>query len=200
MQLRRVHPHRTGSPIRRSTASPTIVRGADTGRARTRAAGAGTARGVARACRAMFADDHAMLRCGHARLRRALRVVPAATAERTAGTRDALRERCGERRAARASSAPPRAPTRAEAFRYWLRLGLHQLRRAGGPDRDHASRARRRAALDLGAALPARAQLLHGAARTRGAAARDLHRLAHAPHLGRHRRGRAVRAAVARAS
>ena len=78
--------------------------------------------------------------------------------------------------------------------------GLHQLRRPGRADRAHASRTRRREALDLRAALPARAQLLHGAARARGDAARDLHRLAAAPDVGRHRRRRAVRAAVARAA
>ena len=92
------------------------------------------------------------------------------------------------------------AVTFRQAFGYWLQARLHQLRRAGRADRDHAPGAGRAAALDLGAALPARAQLLHGAARPRGAAARDLHRLADAPHLGRHRRRRPVRAAVARSS
>jgi hypothetical protein len=77
---------------------------------------------------------------------------------------------------------------------------LHQLRRAGRADRDHASRAGRGATLDLGGPFPACAQLLHAAARPRGAAAGDLHRLADAPHLGRHRCRRAVRAAVARAA
>ena len=76
--------------------------------------------------------------------------------------------------------------------------GLHQLRRAGRADRDHASRPGRGATLDFGEAVPARAQLLHAASRARGPAARDLHRLADAPNLGRHRRGGAVRAAVAR--
>ena len=45
--------------------------------------------------------------------------------------------------------------------------------------------------------FPARAELLHAAARTGGAAARHLHRLAAAPHLGRCGGGCAVRAAVA---
>ena len=67
---------------------------------------------------------------------------------------------------------------------------LHQLRRAGRADRDHARRAGGAPALDQRAPLPARAQLLHAAARPRGAAARHLHRLADAPHLGRHRRRR----------
>jgi hypothetical protein len=75
--------------------------------------------------------------------------------------------------------------------------GLHQLRRPGRADRDHAHRAGRAPPLDQREALPACAELLHGAARPRGAAARHLHRLADAPQLGRHRRRRAVRAAVA---
>ena len=74
---------------------------------------------------------------------------------------------------------------------------VHQLRRTGRADRDHAHGARRAPPLDQREAFLARAELLHAAARSRGAAARDLHRLAHAPHVGRHRRGRAVRAAVA---
>jgi hypothetical protein len=43
--------------------------------------------------------------------------------------------------------------------------GLHQLRRAGRADRHHAPGTGGEAALDLRAALPARAELLHGAAR-----------------------------------
>jgi hypothetical protein len=42
---------------------------------------------------------------------------------------------------------------------------LHQLRGPRGTDRGHASRAGRAQALDLGAPVPARAQLLHGASR-----------------------------------
>ena len=62
---------------------------------------------------------------------------------------------------------------------------------AGRPARSRScTGAGRAAALDLGEALPACAQLLHAAARARGAAARHLHRLADAPHLGRHRRRR----------
>ena len=75
---------------------------------------------------------------------------------------------------------------------------LPQLRRPRRADRAHAPRAGRAPALDLREALPARAQLLHAAARPRGAAARDLHRLADAPHARRHRGGRALRPAVAR--
>ena len=74
---------------------------------------------------------------------------------------------------------------------------LHQLRRARGADRDHASRARRRAPLDLRAAVPPRAQLLHAAPRSGSATTRDLHRMAAASHLGRHRGWRAFRGAVA---
>src|SRR5258705_8290385 len=53
--------------------------------------------------------------------------------------------------------------------------GLHQLRRAHGADRDHAPGTGRAPALDFGKALPARAQLLHGAARPRGAAVGHLY-------------------------
>jgi chromate transporter len=74
---------------------------------------------------------------------------------------------------------------------------LHQLRRPRRADRHHAPGAGGEAALDFRAAFPARPQLLHGAARPRGDPARHLHRLAAAPHLGRHRRRHPVRAAVA---
>ena len=60
-------------------------------------------------------------------------------------------------------------------------MGLHRselLRRPGRPDRGHAAQARRREALDRSAPVPARPELLHAAARPRGPAARDLHRLA----------------------
>ena len=70
-----------------------------------------------------------------------------------------------------------------------------QFRRAGRADRAHASRAGRGEALDRRDAIPARAELLHAAARPRGAAARDLCRLAHARRARRHRRRRALRAA-----
>src|SRR5438105_5566689 len=75
---------------------------------------------------------------------------------------------------------------------------LRELRRPGRADRDHAPRACRASSLDLRAALPARAQLLHAAPRPRGATARDLHRLAPAWLPWRHRRGRALRRAIAR--
>ena len=74
---------------------------------------------------------------------------------------------------------------------------LHQLWRTGRADCHHAPRAGGAAPLDQREALPARAELLHAAARPRGAAAGHLHRLADAPHLGRHRGGCAVRAALA---
>ena len=69
------------------------------------------------------------------------------------------------------------------------------LRRPGRPDRGHAAQARRREALDRPAALPARPELLHAAARPGGPAARDLHRLAAQRHPRRADRGRPVRAA-----
>src|SRR5688572_27902634 len=55
---------------------------------------------------------------------------------------------------------------------------LRELRRAGRPDRADASRAGRTAPLDFRTALPARAELLHGAARSGSATAGHLHRLA----------------------
>ena len=108
-----------------------------------------------------------------------------------------------ERRLDRSSPAPDSAARRARSRR--LRRGLallaearlHQLRRAGRADRHHAQRTGRTPPLDQREAFPACAELLHAAARARGAAAGHLHRLADAPHLGRHRRRRAVRAALA---
>ena len=69
---------------------------------------------------------------GDARLRLALRVVPrGADARRTAG----IRRSCASRRprdggAADATRRRARTPTRAEAFRYWLKLGFISF---GGP-------------------------------------------------------------------
>src|SRR4051794_33852937 len=48
------------------------------------------------------------------------------------------------------------------------------VRRPGRADRGHATGTGRGEALDRPASLPARAELLHAAARPRGAAARDL--------------------------
>ena len=92
----------------------------------------------------------------------------------------------------------PRMPTRGEAFRYWFRLGFISF---GGPagqiaimhrelvdERRWISEARFLHALNYCMVLPGPG----------GDAARDVHRLADAPDLGRARRGRAVRAAVAR--
>ena len=108
----------------------------------------------------------------------------------------------GRRAAARRVdlSEAPRAPTRAEAFRYWLRLGFISF---GGPagqiaimhrelvdDRRWISERRFLHALNYCMVLP-------------GPEAQQLATYIgwlHAPHLGRHRRRRAVRAAVARAS
>jgi hypothetical protein len=73
-----------------------------------------------------------------------------------------------------------------------LKIGLLSLRRAGGADRADAQGAGRGAALDRRGALPARAELLHAAARTRGAAARGLYRLADAPDARRADRRAAV--------
>ena len=69
------------------------------------------------------------------------------------------------------------------------------LRRAGRPDRGDASHHRRGEEVDRREPLPAGAELLHAAARPRGAAARHLHRLADAQDQGRPVRRHAVRAA-----
>src|SRR5882672_11354414 len=73
------------------------------------------------------------------------------------------------------AAARPRRPWRGISLLAQARL--HQLRRPDRADRDHAPGPGRAETLDLREALSARAQLLHGAARTRGAAARDLRRL-----------------------
>ena len=91
----------------------------------------------------------------------------------------------------------PRPPHLLGGLRLLAQARLHQLRRPRRADRHHAPGTGGETPLDLRAPLPARAQLLHGAARPGGAAARHLHRLADAPHLGRHRRRHAVRAALA---
>src|SRR5262249_59739674 len=61
-----------------------------------------------------------------------------------------------------------------------------ELRRSRRADRGHAPHPARGEALGFGRAVPARAQLLHAAAGPRGAAARDLYRLADASHARRH--------------
>ena len=183
VQLRRVHPHpRARRPALDRLA--TIVRGADTGALVARAAVARPAGGVARTVGDVRRRSRDAAR-GHARCTTRSTLW---CRERSAGGRGCERQR----------EIAPRPPTTRRGVPLLAAARLHQLRRPRGPDRDHASRARRRAALDLRVAVPARAQLLHGAAGPGGAAARHLHRLAHAPHVGRHRRGRAVRAAVAR--
>ena len=72
-----------------------------------------------------------------------------------------------------------RARRQLAAFRRGLpRLAedrLHQLRRAGRPDRHDAPHAGRREKVDRRAALPACAEFLHAAAGTGGAEARHLH-------------------------
>src|SRR5437667_1199486 len=65
---------------------------------------------------------------------------------------------------------------------------LHLLRRADRADRDHADGTSRKEKMDQPIEFPARAQLLHAATRPRSAATRDLHWLALAQNLGRHRR------------
>src|SRR5262245_16792248 len=66
-----------------------------------------------------------------------------------------------------------------------------ELRRSRRPDRGHASHSGRGETLGLGAAISARAELLHAATGPRGATAGDLYRLADASHARRHHRRRA---------
>ena len=89
--------------------------------------------------------------------------------------------------------APAHGVSLREAFQRLAARRVPELRRAGRPDRGHAPHPGRGEALDFGSAISARAQLLHAAAGARGAAARDLYRLADAPHAGRHHGRRAVR-------
>ena len=201
LQLRRVHPHpppcRPGarSTSRRSCAAPT--RAARAGRAESRAARRDRkdcrrcSPTITRCCaRGMMMYDALYLWCRRMRRRATPRL----------RERERPPEREQRARARSCAGAQVACPHPSRSVPLLAPPRLHQLRRARRPDRDHASRTGRRAALDLGGALPARAQLLHGAAGAGGTAARDLHRLAHAPDLGRHRRRRAVRAAVARRS
>src|SRR6187399_462943 len=76
--------------------------------------------------------------------------------------------------------------------------GVHQFRGTGGADRGHAPGTGGEAPLDFRGALPARAQLLHVVTGARGAATRDLHRLAAPSHLGWAGRGTVVHPAVVR--
>ena len=85
-----------------------------------------------------------------------------------------------------------RSPRRCASGRASAALSLRRPRRADRRDAPHPGRGE---ALDRRAAVPARAQLLHAAARPRGAAARRLYRLAAAQDEGRARRGHAVRPA-----
>jgi alanine dehydrogenase len=72
---------------------------------------------------------------------------------------------------------------------------MAQLWRAGRTDRGHASHPGRGEALDRREPLPARAQFLHAASRSGGAAALHLYRLASTSHDRRHHRRRPLRAA-----
>ena len=103
----------------------------------------------------------------------------------------------------RATSHPARPTTPTVGGRHPARRG-HQgvvrhlaadLRRPGRPDRGDAAQAGRREALDRPAPVPARPELLHAAARPRGPAARDLHRLAAQRHPRRPDRRHPVRPA-----
>src|SRR5215213_11686687 len=65
--------------------------------------------------------------------------------------------------------------------------GFHKLRGACWPDRHHAPRAGREETLGLREAVSEDAQLLHVAARSRGAAGGHLHRVEAARYARRHR-------------
>ena len=137
----------------RTTRSPTrarrlatIVRGADTAALDLAAQAPGllsVSLGLSRDVRRRPRDAA----LGHARLRRALRLVPrSAAARRTAG----IRQRCATGSDVIDGAADVRR--RADARRGASLLvppGLHQFRRPGGTDRAHASRTGRREALDL---------------------------------------------------
>ena len=98
--------------------------------------------------------------------------------------RPARRRGGGELTGPVAGTPAGRADPVGAALRVWCARRRALLRRAGGADRRDAPHPRRREALGEPAALPPRAQLLHAAAGTRGAAARHLPRLAAARHGG----------------
>ena len=175
-----------GSP--RSCAAPTP-------RARPRAAsrpGCSPPRSAARAC---IGDDLAQLEAGDGALRRVLSLVPGRQ-RRDPQLAQPQGQRPDMNDAAVARDAATRAMRTAsrlrEAFWTWMRVAALSFRRSGRPDRGDAPHPGRGEALDLREPFPARAQLLHAAAGSRGAAARDLYRLADAPHARRHHGRRAV--------
>ena len=74
-------------------------------------------------------------------------------------------------------------PFLSEAARTWARVAASELRRTGRADRGDASASSsKKSAGYQKQQIPTRSQLLHAPARSRGAAARDLYRLADAPH------------------
>ncbi len=141
----------------------TIVRGADTSALAARAGGAGLL-AVSRGLSALFTDDHAMLKWGML-VYDALYVLRVAT--RTPAHRGARRltrqsHRRGKRRRGPRAAAPARKRSATGSGS------------ASSPSAGRRARSRScitiswtAEALDLRAALPARAQLLHGAARAR---------------------------------
>ena len=121
----------------------TIVRGADTA-ARPRARGAGLL-AVSLGLSQRYADDHAMLALRLLALRRALRVVPDDRRDPAEPGRAArARPRTARARDGEARRAGRAAPRRARGAALLAQARLRELRRARGPDRDHASRAGRR--------------------------------------------------------
>src|SRR6059058_1161552 len=89
-----------------------------------------------------------------------------------------------------ANSSAANSTNRADLCRsisFLAEAWLHLLRRAHRPNRDHADRAGGKETMDQPVALSACAELLHVATRSGSATTRNLHRLAPAQYLGRHR-------------
>ena len=178
------------------TASPLIVRGADTARPDLAPEAPGllaASLGLSR----MYADDLAQLDAGLALYDAFYRWCRDATEETHNWPAQADTGRPRRRRRERGGRSlgrrwPRRAHDAAHRSRRLLRRGVlglaargrAVLRRPGRADRGHAPHRRRREALDRRGPVPARAELLHAAAGPRGAAAGHLYRLADAPDRG----------------
>src|SRR5207249_1561732 len=85
----------------------------------------------------------------------------------------------------RDTESTPRARQHGRGPSLLAEARLHQFRRSNRADRDHAPGSGRAETLDLREAIPARAQLLHGAAGAGSPATRHVYRLDDASDLGR---------------
>ena len=155
-------------PRRPGAAAPS-ARSSTTSTSRTASSGARrrpASRTLIAGHRARRRDDERAARARQRRVRRPLRVLPQEARLRRLYGRDS------SSRHGPARTEPSHGVTFGEAFWVWARVAALSLRRPGGPDRGHAPHPGRGEALDRREPVPARAELLHAAARPRGAAAR----------------------------